>query len=372
MAYNTPKIEVIEESIGLESSGSIPDTTLKHTYDTIFAGAGAGAAAESKYPISGNVNISGEENFREMIDGQIREWRDKEVKSADFISYDGSKLHYYFELPKESKATIVIVHGFCEFWGKYHEMAWYFRQAGYGFFFMEQRGHGYSHRDVESLDLVHIDNYSQYVEDLNQFIKQVVIPENGDRHLYLFAHSMGGAVGTLFLEQYPRYFEKAVLSSPMLDIKTGNIPKSIISVYAAYLKMARKMKELSVNQNHFDGRPNFENSSCLSRVRYNYQFEQRLKNENYQTNGATFGWGSASLAANRKLLRNAKRVQIPVLMFIAGMDHLVNSRGQLIFAEKSANTRVVVYKEAKHEIFNSLKPILTDYYGRIFDFLGMG
>ena len=34
---------------------------------------------------------------------------------------------------------------------------------------------------------------------------------------------MGGAIGAKFLEDYPEYFDRAVLSSPMLEINTGKI-----------------------------------------------------------------------------------------------------------------------------------------------------
>lgn len=321
--------------------------------------------------MSNGVNIIGEDDFQTVMSNQVKNWRDTVVKSADFKSFDGSKLRYYYEMPENAKAVIVILHGFCEFWGKYHEMAWYFREAGYGFFFLEQRGHGYSERTVDRLDLVHVHNYEQYVEDLHEFVNQVVVPMNGNRNLYLYTHSMGGAIGALFLEKYPDYFQKAIFSSPMLEMNTGSIPKPIISVYIAYLKLRGKMKELSIGQSYFDGKPIFKESSCQSKARYDYQFEQRLLNEYYQMYGGTFGWVSASLKANRELLRYAEKVCIPLIMFTAGNDHLVKAEGQLTFAKKSSDTMVINYTESKHEIFNSVDYIRTDYYARIFDFLDL-
>lgn len=323
---------------------------------------------ESACLVQNNINILGEDDFREVMDGQIRQWREGRVSTNEFVSFDGSKLRYYFEIPENAKAIIVIVHGFCEFWGKYHELAWYLRQGGYGFFFLEQRGHGYSERAVGKRELVHLEDYSQYVEDLHTFIEKVVLPLRKDCPLYLYAHSMGGAVGALFLEQYPRYFKRAILSSPMMDMKTGKNPKALIYGYLTYQKIKGNMKKLATGQKYFDGKPVFESSSCLSRARYDYQFEQRCQNENYQTYGATFGWVRASLKANSKLLRKAKKVGIPILMFTAGMDHLVNQKGQLEFAKKSGNTQIVMYENSKHEIFNALLDVRVDYYNKIFEF----
>jgi len=49
-----------------------------------------------------------------------------------------------------------MVHGFCEFFGKFHETAYTFYEQGYSVFFVELRGHGYSENhlmmdDQESL-----------------------------------------------------------------------------------------------------------------------------------------------------------------------------------------------------------------------------
>ena len=44
---------------------------------------------------------------------------------------------------------------------------------------------------------------------------------SGEQKLFLFAHSMGGAIGADFLEEYPEYFNSAILSAPMFQVNTG-------------------------------------------------------------------------------------------------------------------------------------------------------
>ncbi|MBR4745535.1 MAG: alpha/beta hydrolase, partial [Clostridia bacterium] len=68
--------------------------------------------------------------------------------------------------------------------------------------FYEQRGHGFSQGKGKEPDVVHVDSYREYVEDLKAFMDHVVNPQTeGLKHI-LYAHSMGGAVSALFLEQY--------------------------------------------------------------------------------------------------------------------------------------------------------------------------
>ena len=136
---------------------------------------------------------------------------------------DGMSIAYrrYF-LPDAGKC-VVISHGFCEFAEKYNEVAYRFLQAGYSVYVPEHRGHGYSGREVDGPELVHVQSYDSYAADLAQFVETVVSP--GEEHRIVFAHSMGGAIAILALERYPRLFEVAVLSAPMCAMQTGKYPR---------------------------------------------------------------------------------------------------------------------------------------------------
>ena len=48
---------------------------------------------------------------------------------------------------------------------------------------------------------------------------------------------------------------------------------------------------------------------------------------------------------------------------------MVMPKGQEIFVERSGNTRMVRYKDSKHEIFNATPEIRDAYYREIFTFL---
>ena len=316
------------------------------------------------------MELPGEDDFLDAMKGPCREWRERCVKNAAFTSFDGTRINYYYAIPDDPKAIIVMFHGFCEFWGKYHEMAWYYYRQGYGFFFPEMRGHGLSGGKLPEKDLVHVKNYDQYVTDMKMLYDQVVSQKKiPSVPRILFAHSMGGAIAALYLEKYPSDYSAAILSSPMVKLKTGSISPAKINLLRLYVHLFHKEKKLSVGQHHFDGVNVFETSSCQSEPRYNYLFSQRLENVEYQTYGATFGWSLASLSATKKLIKNADRIRVPLLVFEAGNDHLVDPSGYTEFLAKVPQAQHIKYPTSKHEIFNSTTDVRTDYYKKIFEFL---
>ena len=318
------------------------------------------------------IELLGEDDFLEAMNGPCKKWRESCVMDGYFSSFDGTKIHYYYAVPESPKAVIVMFHGFCEFFGKYHEMAWYFYQKGYGFFFPEMRGHGLSGGKLPEKDLVHVRNYRQYVADMKIFFESIVkIKAAPNIPKLLFAHSMGGAIGALYLEKYPDDFKGAILSSPMLRLKTGGISPAKIKLLSLYVHLCHKQKCLSVGQHHFDGVNVFETSSCQSKVRYDYLFNQRLENVEYQTYGATFGWSLASLSATKKLIKDAWQIKTPLLVFEAGNDHLVDPTGYTDFLDKVPNAEHIKYDTSKHEIFNSTDDVRYDYYSHLFKTLDM-
>lgn len=315
------------------------------------------------------VHLVEDRDFTENMRTENAAWREKCVHSGDFLSFDGTRIHYYYAIPENRRGNILMLHGFCEFWGKYHETARYFYEAGYGIFFPEQRGHGLSERLVREKDLVHVNTFDCYAEDVREFIRQVVSHLGGELPVDIFSHSMGGAVSALFLEKYPGCIRRAILSAPMIRLKTGGIPQPVLDAMAACVRLHRDEEKLSVGQSHFNGSPAFEGSGSLSRERYAYQFAQRLENEYYRTFGGTFGWVMAGLEITPVLLKNAHQIRIPMLIFQAGCDHLVESREQLVFARRAQNAVIVRYGLSRHEIFNATGKIREDYYRRIFAFL---
>ena len=318
--------------------------------------------------------IAGEEDFPEMMEQKILPWAKANLVDGYFNSFDGRRIHYARAINENEKATIVVSHGFCEFIPKYYEVLYYFYEMGYSVFMLEYRGHGFSQRANEKLeqelDKVYVTDYREYVEDLHGFMDQVVCKESRTGRFILFAHSMGGCIASYFLEEYPNYFKKAILSSPLHEMNfKGTSPVAVNALFILSILLHWNMKYVP-GQHGFDDVYGFDHSSCLSENRYRYIFKCREDEPRYTTYGGSYAWTRASVSATKQVVRNASKIAIPVLLFQAGLDTMVEARGQNEFAKAAANVELIRYDESKHEIFNSLDYIRRDYYKKIFDFIG--
>lgn len=311
-------------------------------------------------------------NYDEYMENENPRWRSECVEQCNFPSFDGLNLRYYHASQgkgKEPKGCIVMLHGYCGFWGKFHEVAHFFWQAGFNVFFLEQRGHGYSGRQIDDKDMVHVIDYADYIADVKTFMDKIVMPSAGKLPKIIYAHSMGGAIAALFLEEHPEYFDAAVLSSPMFSIKTGSTPSIAVKLLCAKIRLMRQENLPFPGGKRFDGIPSFATSSARSEKRYNYIFNQRLKDEHYHTYMMSNGWGAASFKATARLLRRASKVKTPVLLLTAGNDSLVNMSGHEKFAKRASNVQHINYEDSKHEIYNDVDEVREKYFNDIFNFI---
>ena len=315
-----------------------------------------------------------DETFLEEMETKVVPFLKENVQEGTCTGWDGTQLHYYYANRENAKGSMVLSHGFCEFFGKYHELCYYFYEQGYSFYFLEHRGHGYSGRKLDEWDKVYVEDYSDYVKDLKCFLDQVVLPvmaEKGEsaKNLFLYAHSMGGAIGALFLEEYPHYFAGAVLSSPLMELNLGKYPKLVVQLLLLRAKLLHLETEYVPGQKGFDGVRMFAGSCAMSKPRYEYTFRMRENDFHNQTYGGCYSWTGASIRATRRLQKNAAKVTVPVLLFQAGRDTMVKKHGQDIFCQRAKHVQCVYLEESKHEIFNGTAEIREAYYEKLFAFL---
>lgn len=316
------------------------------------------------------------------MDSVVRPWIDKSVKAGRFAGYDGHMIQYYHAENPSPKGIVVMIHGFCGFFGKYHEVMYNFFEQGYTIFFMEHRGHGLSYRPVKDPSMVDIGNFDEYVEDLKCFMDKVVIPAAGsqagpDRKagklpIFLYAHSMGGCIGTMFMEKYPDVFTAVILTSPMLKINFGTIPLWKMKLIALGTKLLGWNDKYVPGQGPFNGVSDMEGSGASCQARYDYSFEMRvdpINKDHYVSNGASCRWARASLKATLGLDKKEPDLSMPILICQAGKDTYVMNDAEDHLAQAAKNASLVRFPDAKHEIYNAEGDTLRKYYEAMFSFL---
>ncbi|MCR4951933.1 MAG: lysophospholipase, partial [Solobacterium sp.] len=209
---------------------------------------------------------------------------------------------------------------------------------------------------------VSVGSFDEYLEDVDALLEQVVNKYAKTDKKFLFAHSMGGAVGALYLEKHPEMFRCAVLASPMLKMDYGAVPDRAIGLMAVYSDVVNNDEQYAPGQGAFTGESDLKNSSAMDRDRYEYQFSQRLEDKDYQTYGGTWGWVKAARIAAADAVKNAGEIRTPVLVLQAGEDNMVDITGQNEFRDKSEYVSLINYPGSRHELFNASKEIREEFF----------
>ena len=282
----------------------------------------------------------------------------------------GQPIYYEHYRQDNPKAVIVISHGFTESIQKFTESIYYMLQAGYEVWGLDHRGHGYSYRVNDNPFVVHTDRFRDYVLDLKHLTEKRIKPAAGKLPVYLYCHSMGGCIGAWMIERYPKLFDKAVLSSPMLGLSFGKIPVPV--VYAgAKLKSLQKGKDAPVNPTDEFEAEDFENSCDSSACRYHYYFQKRLADRKLQTRAPSLGWGMESAKACARVTSEfwTSRIRIPVLLCQAGNDTVVKNASQMKFLSRVPGAEFFRMPNMKHELYMTDSDMLIQYWEKVFSFL---
>lgn len=279
---------------------------------------------------------------------------------GDFQGHDGRKLHYEFFQAEGSRGAVVVSHGMSEFAGKYHEFAWYLLNQGYDVFLYDQRGHGRSCRMTDRLDLIHVDHFSDYWKDLDCFVREVVQP-NTEGPLYLYAHSMGGAVAVQYLANRPQIFRKAVLSAPMIRPLTGRVSPNFAWLSLSVCVAFGAGKKQFWFSNSFDPNFPFERSHDRSRVRFERNMEYRLQNPCCCTTPQTIRWVQQAVGIYHILTRKRllKRIQTPILMISAEKDGIVSGEAQQKFKQNCPLCQQIVLPGSTHAMLCGTQETIT-------------
>ncbi len=302
------------------------------------------------------VELLSENNFLQEMDSVVSPFLN-EKKNSGFVNIDEEKKLYYetFSVP-QNVGTILIIHGFSENVRKYDELTYYFLKQNYNVVRYDHRGHGLSFREeTNDLSKVYIKKFNTYVQDARLIYDKVLLPIKGDKPVFLFAHSMGGGVGTLLIETYPELFNAAILNAPMHEINTGKVPSIIARIIANVMcAFGKDRSYVSGNKKYEETEsPDLGENSLLSKNREQYILNVKNKNILYQTNGATYAWLKTSFGATNTLLQKSQtqKVKIPVLLFQADNDEYVRPKGQEKFMNQTAQTRIVFFRERSMKSF---------------------
>ena len=313
-----------------------------------------------------------ENNYAETMRGVVEPYLQSVGTDDYFKSFDGAPIHYEKYTLPEALGTVVIVHGFTESAEKFREMSYNFLQMGFNVYAIDNRGHGKSFRlNPDDPETVTVGKFSDYVEDLNTLITQVVRKDGAVEPLFLYAHSMGGAISVQYLQTYPGVFSKAVLSSPMIQANMHDLPPALVSALASVCRLIGKGNKRPGFIGGFNPDYSWEESHDTSKARFDYYMEKRLKNRHLQTSAPSYNWSKEAVAVSKKNLDPARcaKITVPVLLCKPEEDRAVIPDKEDAFIALTPKGRLMQFKNCRHEIYLSVDDTVLAYLQAIEAFL---
>ena len=294
----------------------------------------------------------------------------KALHQQERMTVKGGELAIHCYLPENMRAQMLLLHGTSESAEKYHEMIWYFLQCGIGVIAPDMRGHGKSLRLTDDPCLIHTDRFEDYVDDALKIVNTRMNTFTGP--LFLYGHSLGGAVAAALMLRIPDRFSKVILSSPMVDPSTGSFPRWVGCVLADGGCLIGNGKKMAFVSAPYDPeKDTFETSCDTGRERFEYYKAKRVKDRSYQTCGLSYRWISESMKVKKLLLSHpdAQKVTADVMLCQAGGDTVVRLPEQHMLIRRLPKGKLVRFDDAKHEIYISDDRTMKRYVEEVCAFL---
>ena len=295
-----------------------------------------------------------------------------------FKGYDGEFLRYahWNATVGPRRGTVCIFTGRTEYIEKYFETVADLRRRGFTVAIFDWRGQGGSFRSADDRRKGHIDDFSEYDQDISNFMREIVLPDCPPPYAVL-AHSMGGHIFLRNATSSGSWFEKAALVAPMVDLDPNILqyPANVVWAYAAAAKLFG-FAEFYVRGGSPTGGMigEFETNILTSdRERHQRNFMLEEAARDLLIGSPTIGWLNAALRSIAKINHPDffSTIKIPTLIFAAGQDVIVPSRSVEDYAARLKSGTGILLPDAKHEILQETDDIRTRFWAAFDAYFGI-
>jgi acylglycerol lipase len=228
------------------------------------------------------------------------------------------------------RASFVIVHGLRDHGDRYRVLARELNGRGIAVYAMDLRGHGRSEGARVS-----VDRLDRYVDDLALLIDRV--RESSDAPLFLFGHSMGGAIAARYAEEPGHPLDGLVLSAPALRLFVSGVEECGVNLLADLSPQAPAL--------------------ALDMAKWSRRKEVIDENERdplvYRA-AAPVMTAAALIEGAREAMHEAPFVRVPLLVMHGSADGITDPAGSKAFVERarSSDKTLRVYPGLYHDLWN--------------------
>jgi lysophospholipase len=241
---------------------------------------------------------------------------------------DGVSLRFArWEPPAGRRGTVCILPGRTEWIEKYFETVRDLRNRGFAVAVIDWRGQGLSDRALSDRYKGYVGSFSQFDTDLETFMRDVVLPDCPPP-IFALAHSMGATILLRAIARGQRWFDRVVLTAPMLGIafaQSAGIAGGLLRVvrwagFGGIYVPGRYPGVLDLRP--FAGNPLTSDPVRFARSAAILEAEPALA-----LGGPTVAWADAAFRAMRAMREPSfpARIRQPILIIAAGRDAIVSN-----------------------------------------------
>ena len=284
---------------------------------------------------------------------------------------DGWPIRRY-RLGSGSRGRMLVLGGRGDMTEKYLEVIHHWAARGWAVTSFDWRGQGGSGRLTDDPLCGHIDDFADWIADLNALVADW--RTEGEGPTAIVAHSMGGHMLFRALAEGMTPPDAAAVVAPMLGVHTAPLPRWLAVAIARTMIRTDHGKQRAWTQKEQSERQRRMRQKRLTHDpdRYADEIWWRDHSREIALGPPSWTWVLQALESTRALEQSeaVARISAPMLILATKADQLVSTPAIRRVAARIATARLHVYgREAAHEILRELDPVRLDALARIDAFL---
>lgn len=276
-----------------------------------------------------------------------------DVVSGEIKTPDGVSLRFArWAPPPARRGTVCVFTGRGESIEKYFETVRELRSRGFAVAMIDWRGQGHSSRQLRDYRKGYVRHFSEFEIDVEAFVRQIVLPDCPPPYFAL-AHSMGGAAMVRVAHSGKRWFDRMVLSAPMIDLPGARTALPVRALLGLMRLAGQGGRYVPGASDELVGTVPFSiNQLTSDPVRYARNAAILEEDPTLGIAAPTVAWADTAFRAMHGFRDPAYRAEIrqPILIVAAGSDTVVSTPAIEDFANHLRAGSHLVIAGSRHEI----------------------
>jgi acylglycerol lipase len=233
----------------------------------------------------------------------------------------------------EVKAVLMIVHGVGEHIGRYTNVVDHYVPLGFAIYGVDHIGHGKSGGEREM-----VERFEDYIEPLVTFREKIAGWYPG-KPIFIYGHSMGGLITTLYLLDHQADFKGAILSAAAAKVP-DNITPLTVTLGKILASITPRVGMIQLDTNHLSHDKTVVETYNSDPLVFHGKMPVRLSAE--------------MLRAMTRVANEMQKITLPLFILQGSEDKLVDpSAAQMLYdGVGSPDKTLKIYAGLFHEVHN--------------------